>query len=113
MGITKPIDSKSNPKEGEKMNQLFIGIDVGSRENAVYIMLPNGSKYKSFSVQNNLGGAKVISNQVVSALSWNNLSNVVIGMEATGVYGDNLMCFLREDFAIGRFDRKLHMLNPK
>jgi transposase len=95
------------------VNQLFVGIDVGSRDNAVYIMLPDGSKHSSFSVQNNLGGAQTLSKKVVSALTERGLPNVVIGMEATSVYGDNLMCFLREDGALGRFERKLHVLNPK
>ena len=95
------------------INQLFVGIDVGSRENAVYIMLPDGSKHSSFQVQNNLGGAQTISKRVVSALEGKNLSAATIGIEATSVYGDNLMCFLREDGALARFERKLHVLNPK
>lgn len=95
------------------MDKLFVGIDVGSRDNAVYIMLPDGSKHSCFSVQNNLGGAQTLSKRVVTALTANKLSVVVIGMEATSVYGDNLMCFLREDGALGRFRRKLHVLNPK
>ena len=95
------------------MNQLFVGIDVGSRNNAVYIMLPDGSKHSSFEVQNNLGGSRFLSKKVVSALTDNNLSHVVIGIEATGVYGDNLMCFLREDGALGQFKRKYYVLNPK
>jgi transposase len=113
MGTAKPIDSNPTQKEGEKLNQLFVGIDVGSLDNAVYIMLPDGSKHSSFSVQNNLGGAQTLSKRVVSALTERNLSAVVIGMEATSVYGDSLMCFLREDGALGRFERKLHILNPK
>jgi transposase len=76
-------------------------------------MLPDGSKHSSFDIQNNLGGARTISKRVVSALTENNLSSVVIGIEATGVYGDNLMCFLREDGALGQFERKFHILNPK
>ena len=95
------------------MNQLFAGIEVGSRDNAVYIMLPDGSKHSSFAVQNNLGGAQTLSKRVVAALIEKNLSAVVIGMEATSVYGDNLLCFLREDGALGRFERKLHVLNPR
>ena len=95
------------------MDKLFVGIDVGSRDNAVHIMLPDGSKHKAFSVQNNLGGAQTISKNVVSSLTENNLSGVDIGVEATGVYGDNLMRFLQEDGAVGRFDRKLYILNPK
>ena len=113
MGIAKPVDTKFNSKEGENMNQLFVGIDVGSRNNAVYIMLPDGSKHSSFSVQNNLGGAQTLAKRVISVLLVKNLSAVVIGMEATSIYGDNLLCFLREDGALGQFERKLFLLNPK
>jgi transposase len=95
------------------MNQLFVGIDAGSRNNSVYIMLPDGSKHSSFTVQNNLGGAQSLSKQVVTALTKHGLQNVVLGLEATSVYGDNLVCFLREDGALGRFNKKIHVLNPK
>ena len=43
------------------MNPLFVGIDVSSRNNVAYLMKPDGSKHSSFSVQNNLGGAKLLS----------------------------------------------------
>ena len=95
------------------MNQLFVGIDVGSRDNAVYIMLPDGSKHSSFAVQNNLGGARTLSKRAVSALQQQSLDAVCLGMEATSVYGDNLACFLREDGALARFECKLFVLNPK
>jgi transposase len=95
------------------VNKLFVGIDVGSRDNAAYIMLADGSKHSSFPVQNNLGGAQTISKRVVSALTDSGLSAVSIGIEATSVYGDNLMYFLREDGNLGRFERELFVLNPK
>ena len=95
------------------MNQLFVGIDVGSRDNAVYIMKPDGSKHNSFSVQNNLGGAQTLAKKVVSALMESGLNSAVIGMEATSVYGENVLCFLREDGALGRYERRFHVLNPK
>ena len=95
------------------MNQLFVGIDVGSRENTVHIMLPDGSKHSSFDIQNSLNGAKTISKRVTSVLIEKGLPAVSIGIEATGVYGDNLMCFLREDGILGQFERKLYVLNPK
>jgi len=107
------LTQKFSQKEGDKVNQLFVGIDVGSRENAVHIMLPDGSKHSSFAVQNNLGGAQTLSKRVVSALTDRGLTAVIIGVEATGIYGDNLMMFLREDGALARFERKLHILNPK
>lgn len=95
------------------MNPLFVGIDVSSRSNVAYLMKPDGSKHSSFSVQNNLGGAKMLSERIVSALSSMRLSDVVIGLEATSIYGNNLVYALREDGSLSRFQRKIHVLNPK
>lgn len=95
------------------MNPLFVGIDVSSRNNVAYLMNPDGSKHSSFSVQNNLGGAKLLSERIVSALSSMQLEYVVIGLEATSIYGDSLVYALREDGRLGRFQRKIHVLNPK
>jgi len=95
------------------LNKLFVGIDVGSRDNAAHIMLPDGEKHSAFPIQNNKGGAQTVSKRIVSALAQTGLNSVVIGIEATSVYGDNLLYFLREDGALGAFDRKLHVLNPK
>ena len=95
------------------MNQLFVGIDVGSRGNTAYLMRPDGEKHSNFTVQNTQGGAKILIDKIVSALTAMGLEQVVIGMEATGIYGDNLVYALREDGALGRFRRKIHVLNPK
>ena len=37
----------------------------------------------------------------------------MIGLEATSIYGDSLVYALREDGSLGRFQRKIHVLNPK
>ena len=95
------------------MKPLFVGIDVSSRNNVAYLMKPDGSEYSSFSVQNNLGGAKLLSEKIVSALRSMQLERVVIGLEATSIYGDSLVYALREDGSLGRFQRKIHVLNPK
>ena len=95
------------------MNPLFVGIDVSSKNNVAYLMKPDGSKHSSFSVQNNLGGAKLLSERIVSALGSMQLERVVIGLEATSIYGDSLVYALREDGRLGRFQRKIHVLNPK
>ena len=42
------------------MNPLFVGIDVSSKNNVVCLMKPDGTKLSTFSVQNNLGGARAI-----------------------------------------------------
>lgn len=95
------------------MNPLYVGIDVSSKSNVAYLMKPDGSKHSSFSVQNNLGGAKLLSERIVSALGTMQLEDVVIGMEATSIYGDSLVYALREDGRLGQFGRKIHVLNPK
>ena len=92
------------------MNPLFVGIDVSSKNNVAYLMKPDGSKHSSFSVQNNLGGAKLLSERIVSALGSMQLERVVIGLEATSIYGDSLVYALREDGRLGRFQRKIHVL---
>ena len=57
MGITKPI-RHYNPttKEGDFMNPLYVGIDVSSDSNVVYLMLNNGDKHSHFSLPNSKSG---------------------------------------------------------
>jgi transposase len=95
------------------MNPLFVGIDVSSKNNVVCLMKPDGTKFSTFSVQNNLGGAKILSEKIVSALDKLQLSEVKIGLEATSIYGDSLVYALREDGKLARYQRKIHVLNPK
>jgi len=95
------------------LNPLYVGIDVSSKNNVAYLMKPDGAKHSSFSVQNNRGGAKLMSERIVSALTAMQLSNVVIGLEATSIYGDSLVYELREDGTLSQFQRKIHILNPK
>lgn len=95
------------------MNSLYIGIDVSSRDNAVYFMKPDGAKHSSFTIQNNLSGAKILSQKVVSAMTNHNFDSVIFGLESTSVYGDHLVSFLREDFNVSKFNKKIHVLNAR
>lgn len=60
-------------------------------------------------MQNDRSGVKMISEKIVSALTKLGLKDVVIGMEATSIYGDNLVYALREDGNLGRFHRKIQV----
>lgn len=95
------------------MNSLFAGIDVSAKSNVVYLMKSDGSKHSSFSVQNNRPGAIMLSDKVCSVMSNERFDNVILGLESTSVYGDNLVTFLREDHALSRFEKKIHVLNAK
>ena len=95
------------------MNPLYVGIDVSSRNNVVFLMKPDGSKIKNFSVPNSRDGSQKLVKEILSALTSFALTDVIIGLEATSVYGDNLVCFLREDGSLSPYNRKIHVLNPK
>lgn len=95
------------------MSKLFVGIDVSSRKNVVHFMNPDGSKASSFSVDNNFNGAKLLVAKILDALSNLSFNTVIIGLETTSVYGDNLVFFLRESSELSAFKHSIHVLNPK
>ena len=114
MGFTKPIEHFNlQRKKVITMNTLYVGIDVSSKSNVVYLMLPNGDKHSNFSVANSHEGSTQLVKRILSALTSHSLDTVLIGLEATSVYGDNLVYFLREDATLAPFNRKIHVLNPK
>jgi len=95
------------------LNPLYVGIDVSSKSNVVYLMMPNGDKISNFSVVNSHDGSSQLVKRIVSAANSQSLDTIIIGLESTSVYGDNLVYFLREDATLAAFDKKLHVLNPK
>ena len=95
------------------MYPLYVGIDVSSKSNVVYFMLPNGDKHSNFSVSNSHDGSTQLVKRICSALTSQSLDTVSIALEATSVYGDNLVYFLREDASLASFHTKIHVLNPK
>lgn len=95
------------------MNPLYVGIDVSSKSNVVFLMKPDGSKHSCFPVKNSLDGSRQLVKRILHALSSESLTDVIIGLEATSVYGDNLVCFLRDDGSLTPFNKKIHVLNPK
>ena len=95
------------------MNSLYVGIDVSSRSNVVYLMLPNGEKHSNFCTPNSHEGSSQLIKRILSALTSHSLDTVLIGLEATSVYCDNLVYFLREDATLAPFNKKIRVLNPK
>lgn len=94
-------------------NTLYVGIDVSSKSNIVYFMLPNGDKHSNFSVANSQDGSKQLVKRIHTVMTSESLDTVMIGLESTSVYGDNLVYFLREDATLAPFNRKIHVLNPR
>ena len=78
------------------MNPLYVGIDVSSKSNVVYFMLPDGSKHCNFSVANSHTGSSQLVKILSATMTSCSIDTVLIGLEATSVYGDNLVYFLRK-----------------
>ena len=51
------------------MNPLYVGIDVSSKSNVVYFMLPDGSKHSNFSVANSHTGSSQLVKRILSAMT--------------------------------------------
>ena len=92
---------------------ISVGIDVSSKSNQVCILTPVGKKLRNFSVSNNLIGAKTIISESIAALNTLGLVKVDFGMEATSVYGDNLMIHLKQNQDINSFNVQIFKINPK
>ena len=95
------------------MNTLFVGIDVSSKSNVVYLMLDNGVKHSNFSLPNSLDGSSTLVKRIFKVAHEHSITKIYIGIEATSVYGDNLVYFLREDNTLLEFEPKIFVLNPR
>jgi transposase len=93
-------------------NTLYVGIDVSKDNNVVYIMKPDGSKFSNFKVPNNQRGAEKLVKRISAVMTSLHLSAVDIGLESTGIYGQHLVYFLKEDGNLSKFTRRLFVLNP-
>lgn len=100
-------------KGGEKVEQLYIGIDVGSKKNAVFLMKPDGEKHSSFTVANNPEGAAKIIDSVVNAAEHLHVCSIRIGIEATSIYGNMLLYTLKESAKLKALHYDIYQLNPK
>lgn len=78
------------------LSSLFVGIDVSAKDNKVQLLKSDGSEVLKFSVPNSLPGAKILSDKVVSTASNGHYEALVVGLEATSVYGDHLVYFIKK-----------------
>ena len=70
----------------DTLNTLFVGIDVSSKTNAVFAINFEGKTLLNFSVPNDLPGAELMLERILSALQDNNLEFVKIVIESTSFY---------------------------
>lgn len=92
---------------------LLVGIDVSSSDNKVRFLDSFGTSLSKFAIPNNQPGAQNLSERISGVMTSHKLDSLIIGLEATSVYGEPLVYFLKQDANINRFKPKIHVLNPK
>lgn len=92
---------------------LLVGIDVSSCENRVRFLDSLGTSLSKFTIPNNQTGALKLSEKIAGVMASHKLESLVIGLEATSVYGEPLVHFLKQDAVVNSFDSHIHVLNAK
>jgi len=92
---------------------LLVGIDVSSCENKVRFLDSLGTSLSKFTIPNNQPGALKLSEKIAGVMTSHKIESLVIGLEATSVYGEPLVHFLKQDAIVNSFDSHIHVLNAK
>jgi len=94
-------------------NTLLIGIDISLKNNHVVVLDSSKKKLASFSVTNDLPGARLLKEKLLQFASSHDTTHIKIGMEATSLYWWHLYQFLVQDEILGKFSLEVYTLNPK
>lgn len=95
-------------------NTLFIGIDLSLKSNQVVAMDDDGKQLASFTVGNDLPGAKRLKEKLLALAHSHQATTIKIGMEATSLYWWHLHQFLAQDKILNsQTTIEVFTLNPK
>jgi hypothetical protein len=95
------------------LSTLFVGIDVGSKVNAVHALDFFSESLLVFSAPNNQRGAAEIASRISGALAKRtDLDSVVVAMESTSVYSAHIASFLSTTEALMGCNALVYCLNP-
>ena len=93
---------------------LFVGIDLALKTNYVVIVDSQGVKLASFSIDNDLIGAKFLRDKLLNLVEEKTITTFEIGMEATNIYWWHLHQFLLSEKILSAVCKiKVYTINPK
>ena len=94
------------------MKSLYVGIDVGSRKNALCCILHSGETIGEVKIfNNNLPAARKVEDYLLSVCQEQQVDSLLVGTEATSFYDFHILTFLAEKLA--PFSPKMYRINPK
>jgi transposase len=91
--VNKNLDKRTNLINNKT---LIVTVDFGKVKNSGYCRCPDGSEVPSFEFFNTGKGFHKFWRRVVVTMQKKRLSEVVVGFESTGPYGEPLMQFLHK-----------------
>lgn len=102
-------------KKIDYLSTLFVGIDIGSRNNVVSAIDFDQEYFiKAKSIPNAQGGAEVLEDLIADVLAQNQqFCFVIIGLESTGFYGVHIANYLSSCSKLAPFSTHVYCLNPK
>ena len=101
-------------KNHRVLSTLFVGIDVGSKINAVCAIDFDQTRHLEFSVNNNQPGATELVNRLKDFLvDYKQLSSIIIALESTSCYSAHIATFLSSSAELMPFRPYVYCLNPK
>lgn len=95
------------------MNPLFVGIDIGARQNVVQTMDVHGALVAKFTVANDSAGTADLVEKVIESAARVGADTVRIGMEATNIYWWHLHQALYNSPALATLKPQVAILNAK
>lgn len=103
---------KDNTQQLRILNTLFVGIDVSKDSNQTCILNFQGDKLCNFSSPNNLDGAKLIEDKILSLLSKYECNYVTIVLESTGIYSLHIANYLSSQESLIAYECEVYVVNP-
>ena len=97
----------------DTLNTLFVGIDVSSTSNYVIAINFEGKQLLNTCVPNDLPGAELMLERLISVLQDNNLNFITIVIESTSVYSFHIANYLASNNSLFDFNSKVFVINPK
>ncbi|HLR54807.1 MAG TPA: IS110 family transposase [Pseudogracilibacillus sp.] len=93
--------------------KLFVGLDVSSFDIKVCFLNGEGDKLKSFTVDNDLPGAKHLRDEILDIVQEQSIDTLRIGLESTSVYSYHPSMFLDNDASLQDLGTNVYVMNPK
>ena len=111
-----PRDKGSGPSPGNtpvEARPFHLGLDMSLHAGMACLLDPLGQEVvPRWSFCNNRPGAEDLVQKVAELLKRHMATILLVGMEATGIYGWHLACFLSETTVLRLWDTRVYVFNP-